>query len=79
MSKYKEKAMKAIFASAAAVSMAAVAVICIFLLIKGIPALRETGPVKFITGRLWLPGEGIYGILPMIASGAYITAGAMIT
>lgn len=79
MSKYKEKAMKAIFVSAAAVSMAAVAVICIFLLIKGIPALRETGPVKFITGRLWLPGEGIYGILPMIASGAYITAGAMIT
>ena len=68
--------MKGVFLVAACVSILAVALICIFLFGSGVPAIAEIGPLKFLFGMEWRPGNGIYGIFPMIIGSIYITAGA---
>ena len=45
--KFKEVFMEIIFLIAACVSIAAVALICIFLFANGIPAIKEIGFTKF--------------------------------
>ena len=75
---WKEKFMQGVFFTAACTSVLAVALICIFLFANGIPAMKEVGIVKFLTGQLWRPKNNIYGILPMIVGSIYITAGAIL-
>ena len=57
MKNVKENIMRFVFILAACVSIAAVALICIFLFANGIPAIRQIGFVKFITGDIWRPGN----------------------
>lgn len=76
--KFIEILMHIIFALAACVSIVAVVLICIFLFANGIPAMKEIGLLKFLTGREWRPGNDIYGIFPMILGSIYVTAGAVI-
>lgn len=70
--------MQGVFLLAACVSVAAVAVICLFLFIKGVPAIGEIGVLKFLFGTEWRPSNGIYGIWPMIVGSIYVTAGALL-
>ena len=70
--------MKAVFIAAAATSILAVALICIFLFANGLPAIFEIGPGNFLLGRTWKPGNDIYGIFPMIVGSVYVTAGALL-
>ncbi|MDD2268148.1 MAG: phosphate ABC transporter permease subunit PstC [Eubacteriales bacterium] len=70
--------MKYVFMFAAAVNIIAVLLICIFLFANGIPAMAEIGFWKFFSGTNWMPGNNIYGILPMILGSIYVTAGAII-
>ena len=63
---------------AACASVLAVALICIFLFANGIPAIKEIGFVKFITGEMWRPSNELFGIFPMIIGSLYVTAGAVI-
>ncbi|MCL2632458.1 MAG: phosphate ABC transporter permease subunit PstC [Coriobacteriia bacterium] len=51
--------------------------ICAFLLINGIPALAEIGPLNFISAKNWRPSNDEFGILPMILASLYVTAGAI--
>ena len=76
--KVREPFMKGVFLVAACVSILAVALICIFLFGSGVPAIAEIGPLKFLFGMEWRPGNGIYGIFPMIIGSIYITAGAIV-
>ena len=62
MKDLKEKIMKLVFLMAATASIAAAALICIFLFKSGIPAIAEIGIVDFIFGREWRPANDIYGI-----------------
>ncbi len=78
MKKWKEPAMKAVFIAAAATSILAVGLICVFLFANGLPAIFEIGPANFLLGRTWKPGNDIYGIFPMIVGSVYVTAGAML-
>ena len=78
MKKYKEQVMHAVFFSAACASVLAVALICLFLFVNGIPAMKEIGIFKFLLGTMWKPGNNIYGILPMIMGSIYVTAGAIL-
>lgn len=78
MQKFKEVFMHLVFLLAAFVSIAAVALICIFLFANGIPAMKEVGFFKFMTGEVWRPGNDLYGILPFILGSIYVTAGALI-
>ena len=73
-----ESVMKYVFLVAAVFSIAAVILICFFLIASGIPAIREIGVVKFLLGTTWAPSNNEYGILPMIVGSLYITAGAIL-
>ena len=70
--------MQGVFFIAACASVLAVALICIFLFANGIPAMKEIGFLKFISGEKWRPNNDIYGVLPMIVGSIYVTAGAII-
>ncbi len=74
----KEVVMKWVFTACACISILAVALICIFLFANGLPTLFEIGPLNFLLGTTWKPGNDIYGILPMILGSIYVTAGAII-
>lgn len=74
----KEKGMEILFLLCACVSIFAVALICIFLFSNGVPAMAEIGLGDFLLGKIWKPGNGMYGIFPMILGSIYITAGAII-
>lgn len=75
----KEKLMKLLFFLAACVSVAAVILICIFLLANGVPAIREIGIFEFLSGTKWKPANNLYGIFPMIIGSLYVTVGALLT
>ena len=77
-SKIKEIAMEAVFLLAACVSILSVVLICVFLISNGLPAIKEVGVFKFLGGKVWKPGNVIFGILPMIVGSIYVTAGAII-
>lgn len=74
----REKVMHVVFLIAACISILAVALICIYLFANGVPAILEIGPIDFLTGTKWAPGNDIYGIFPMILGSIYVTAGAII-
>lgn len=78
MNAWKEKVMQGVFFIAACTSVLAVALICVFLFINGVPAMKEIGFVKFLTGTVWRPNNDIYGIFPMIMGSIYVTAGAIL-
>lgn len=76
----KESTMKVVFLVCALTSILAVALICLFLFVNGIPAMAKVGVFNFLLGKEWSPSDtpALYGILPMILGSIYITAGAII-
>ncbi len=78
MKHIKEKIMKHLFFLTACVSIAAVILICVFLLASGVPAIKKIGVVEFLLGTKWKPANNLYGIFPMIVGSFYVTAGALL-
>jgi len=78
MKNIKENIMKVVFLLAACSSIAAVALICVFLFVNGVPAIGKIGVFDFLLGQKWKPLNDIYGIFPMILGSIYVTAGAVI-
>ena len=76
--KTREAVMQGVFTACACISILAVALICIFLFANGVPTIFEIGPLDFLVGTTWKPGNDIYGILPMILGSLYVTAGAIL-
>ena len=76
--KLREKTMQAVFFLTACLSIVSVALICLFLFANGIPAMGEIGVLNFLMGREWRPGNGMFGIFPMILGSIYVTAGAIV-
>lgn len=76
----KEKSFKGVALISAFASIIAVAVICIFIFSKGLPAIKEIGISEFLLGTKWSPTSSSpkFGILPMIISSIYVTLGAVI-
>ncbi len=70
--------MKLVFLLAATASIAAAALICIFLFSSGLPAIGEIGIGEFLLGTEWRPANEIFGIFPMIVGSIYVTIGALI-
>ena len=62
------------------VTVGCVLVITVFLVISGIPAIREIGLINFLFGTKWAStaAEPAYGILPFILTSIYGTAGAIL-
>ena len=52
--------------------------ITVYLIISGIPAIAEIGPVEFLLGQVWNPGKDQFGVLPFILTSVYGTLGALV-
>lgn len=78
MTQTKELIAKVLFAIAAAISVAAVLVICIFIFGNGIPAIAEIGFFDFLFGTTWRPSNDVYGIGVMVVGSLYVMAGALV-
>ena len=76
--KVREKVWEVAFLCAAAFSILAVFLICLFLFANGLPAMMKIGFADFLLGTKWKPGNDLYGIFPMIVGSLYVTAGAII-
>lgn len=75
-----EKIIHGIFLILGLVTVGCVLLITIYLIISGLPAIREIGLVKFLFGTKWAStaAEPSFGILPFILSSIYGTGGAVI-
>ena len=75
-----EDVIHGIFLLLGLVTVACVLLITVYLVIAGIPAIREIGLVKFLFGKEWAStaAEPKYGILPFILTSVYGTAGAIL-
>lgn len=62
------------------ITVACVLLITIYLIVAGIPAIKEIGLFKFLFGTKWAPTYATpeYGILPFILTSIYGTCGAVI-
>ena len=75
-----EKMIHGIFLLLGLVTVGCVLMITVFLILSGLPAIKEIGIMDFFFGKKWAPTSGNpqYGILPFILTSIYGTAGAVI-
>lgn len=76
-----EGIMRGVFLFCGFVAIAFVLVISVYLVISGIPAIREVGLWNFLFGTTWQPAhktDPSFGILPMLLTSIYGTAGAIV-
>ena len=75
-----EALVHGIFLLLGLVTVGCVLLITVFLVISGIPAIRQIGLIPFLFGRAWAPtsADPAYGILPFILTSIYGTAGAVV-
>jgi phosphate transport system permease protein len=72
----KEKISGAVFFISALSALSALALITIFIFIKGVPIIAKVGLFNFVFGMVWDPGNGLFGIFPMIFGSVTVTLGA---
>ena len=77
-----ENVIHLVFLLCGIVAVGFVLVISVYLVLSGLPAIREIGLFKFLFGQVWDPTNTTtgaeYGILPFILTSVYGTAGAMV-
>ena len=75
-----ENMIHGVFLILGLITVGCVLMITVYLVISGIPAIREIGLVKFLFGDTWAPtaAQPQYGILPFILTSIAGTAGAVL-
>ena len=75
-----ESIIHGVFLLLGLVTIGCVLMITVYLVISGIPAIREIGLRNFLFGDTWAStaAQPLYGILPFILTSIYGTAGAII-
>lgn len=73
-----ERLMEAVFRVFACLSVGSVAVITLYMIAAGAPAIAEIGLFEFLTGTVWSPNQGQYGILYMILASIAGMGGAIL-
>lgn len=75
-----ENIVHGIFLVLGLVTVASVLLITVYLIVSGIPAIKEIGIPDFLLGKKWAStaAEPSYGILPFILTSVYGTAGAIV-
>lgn len=78
--RFMENAIHGFFLLMGLVTVGCVLLISVYLVVSGIPAIREIGLVKFLFGPVWNSNaaEPQFGILPFILTSIYGTAGAIL-
>jgi phosphate transport system permease protein len=67
----------ALFACAT-LSASAVILITVFVFKEGVPPIIKTGLISFLTGDIWSPGNGEYGILSLLAGSFAVVGTALL-
>ena len=73
-----ENIIHGIFLVLGLITVGFVLLITLYLIISGIPAIREIGLFDFLFGKTWDSPSDRYGILPFILTSIYGTAGAIL-
>ena len=73
-----ELAMNLLFFVCGIVAVAFVLLISVYLVISGLPAIGEIGPLKFLFGTKWYASTGDFGIFAIILTSFAGTAGAIL-
>ena len=75
-----EDVVHGIFLLFGLVTVGCVAVISLYLIVSGLPAIGEIGLFRFLFGKEWAPtaAEPRYGVLPFILTSVYGTGGAIL-
>ena len=76
-----ERAMRLIFTVCGFIAIAFVLLITVYLVISGLPAIREVGLIDFLFGPRWdstNKTDPAYGILPFILTSVWGTCGAIL-
>ena len=75
-----EKVIHGVFLLLGLITVGCVLLITVYLVISGIPAIREIGLIDFLFGKEWASTaeESKFGILPFILTSVYGTAGAIV-
>lgn len=78
--KGKERIIGGIFLILGLITVGFVLLITVYLIISGIPAIRQIGLTKFLFGKTWASTAATpsFGILPFILTSVYGTAGAIL-
>ena len=79
-SKVYENIVHGIFLILGLITVGCVLLITVYLIISGLPAIKEIGLIDFLFGKEWAStaSEPKYGILPFILTSVYGTAGAIL-
>ena len=72
---FTEKMMKVVFFVCGITAIVFTALISIYMVVSGLPAILEIGIVEFMFGTIWKPSasEASFGILPLLLSSLYAT------
>ncbi len=75
-----ENAVHGVFLVLGLITVGCVLLISIYLIVAGIPAIREIGLTRFLFGKTWAAtaARPQYGILPFLLTSVYGTAGAIV-
>lgn len=75
-----ENTVHGIFLILGLITVGCVAVMTVYLIVSGIPAIKEIGIIDFLFGKEWAStaDEPKFGILPFILTSIYGTAGALL-
>ncbi len=78
--KGKERIIGGIFLILGLITVGFVLLITVYLIISGIPAIRQIGLIQFLFGKTWASTAATpsFGILPFILTSVYGTAGAIL-
>ena len=78
--KIYENIIHGVFLILGLITVGCVLLITVYLIISGIPAIKEIGLFNFLFGKEWAStaAEPKYGILPFILTSVYGTAGAIV-
>jgi phosphate transport system permease protein len=74
----KERMIEKFLLLIALSSISILALITFFIFGEGLPLIWKIGPKAFLLGERWVPGQGEFGILPMIVGSFWVTLGALL-
>ena len=73
-----ETVMRVLLTACGLAAVGFVIVITGYLVVSGIPAIREVGLIEFLAGTVWKPSTAQFGILPVILTSVLGTFGAIL-
>jgi phosphate ABC transporter permease protein PstC len=75
---FREAALRNLFLLCAVAAVAGVALIFVFVGVRGWPVIQDPGLAAFLFGSEWSATNGAFGILPLVTGTLVVTVGALL-